>query len=95
MLRLNILLLLFSSVLLGQDTDQKTIDPISDLPPYITKITNFGQRADWSHDGKRILFIEKTFGDVYEIELEKKTIRPMTHHYFHEGYTRMRTAIIM
>ena len=67
---------------------QKLTNPIDELPPYITKITNFGQRADWSHDGKRILFIEKTFGDVYEVEMATKSIRPMTHHYFHEGYTR-------
>lgn len=67
---------------------QKLTNPIDELPPYITKITNFGQRADWSHDGKRILFIEKTFGDVFEVEVETRIIRPMTHHYFHEGYTR-------
>jgi Tol biopolymer transport system component len=51
-------------------------------------VTHFGQRADFSHDGQRILFIEKTFGDVYEVELETGIIRPMTHRYFHEGYTR-------
>ena len=51
-------------------------------------MTHFGQRADWSHDGKRILFIEKTFGDVYEVELATGIIRPMTHRYYHEGYTR-------
>lgn len=57
-------------------------------PPYVKRVTHFGQRADWSHDGKRLLFIEKTFGDVYEVELATGEIRPMTHHYFHEGYTR-------
>jgi Tol biopolymer transport system component len=82
------MLILFSLILAASVTGQKVGNPIDELPPYITKITNFGQRADWSHDGKRILFIEKTFGDVYEIELETKSIRPMTHHYFHEGYTR-------
>jgi len=64
------------------------VSPLDELPVYISRLTHFGQRADWSHDGKRILFIEKTFGDVYEIEVETKIIRPMTHHYFHEGYTR-------
>jgi Tol biopolymer transport system component len=34
------------------------------------------------------LFIEKTFGDIYEVELKTKIIRAMTHHYYHEGYTR-------
>jgi hypothetical protein len=76
-------LLLFTSI-----CAQKTANPIDELPSYISKITNFGQRADWSHDGKRILFIEKTFGDVYEVEVKTKNLRPMTHHYFHEGYTR-------
>jgi Tol biopolymer transport system component len=64
------------------------VSPLDELPVYIRQVTNFGQRADWSHDGRRILFIEKTFGDVYEIDLETNVIRPMTHRYFHEGYTR-------
>ena len=62
--------------------------PLDELPEHITRLTHFGQRADWSGDGKRILFVEKTFGDVYEIDLETKIIRAMTHRYFHEGYTR-------
>jgi Tol biopolymer transport system component len=62
--------------------------PLDELPAWITRATHFGQRADWSHDAKRILFIEKTFGDVYEIELASGIIKPMTHHYYHEGYTR-------
>jgi hypothetical protein len=62
--------------------------PLDELPGYIRRVTHFGQRADFSHDGKRILFIEKTFGDVYEVELETGIIRPMTHRYYHEGYTR-------
>lgn len=62
--------------------------PLDELPPYIRHVTQFGQRADFSHDGKRVLFIEKTFGDVYEVELETGIIRPKTHHYYHEGYTR-------
>ncbi len=62
--------------------------PLDELPPYIRRVTYFGQRADWSHDGKRLLFIEKTFGDAYEVELATGIIRPMTHRYFHEGYTR-------
>jgi hypothetical protein len=62
--------------------------PADQLPPYITRLTWFGERADWSHDGKRILFLGKTYGDVYEIDLETKNIRPITNHYYHVGYTR-------
>jgi hypothetical protein len=68
--------------------NSKDTSPLDELPSHIKRVTHFGQRADWSHDGKRILFIEKTFGDVYEVELKTRIIRPMTHHYFHEGYTR-------
>jgi hypothetical protein len=39
-------------------------------------------------DGKRILFLEKTFGDAFEVEIATKIIRPITFHYFNEGYTR-------
>jgi hypothetical protein len=62
--------------------------PLDELPSYMRQVTRFGERADWSHDGKRLLFIEKTFGDAYEVELATGIIRPMTHRYFHEGYTR-------
>ncbi|MCZ6792651.1 MAG: hypothetical protein O7J95_03450 [Planctomycetota bacterium] len=62
--------------------------PLDDLPPCMRRLTHFGQRADWSHDGKRILFLERTFGDVYEVEVATGAIRPKTHHFFHEGFTR-------
>lgn len=72
----------------AESAEKRAASPLDELPPYIKRVPHFGQRADWSHDGKRILFIEKTFGDVYEVELATGTVRPMTHHYFHEGYTR-------
>jgi hypothetical protein len=57
-------------------------------PDYIAKVTDFGERADWSHDGKRILFVERSFGDVYEFEIETGRYKPLTHHYYHGGYVR-------
>ena len=63
-------------------------NPAEHLPPWITRLTHFGERADWSHDGRKILFLAKTYGDVYEVEVATKIIRPMTHHYYHLGYTR-------
>ena len=62
--------------------------PLDNLPSHIRQVTHFGERADWSHDGKKILFLERTFGDVYEVELETGIINLLTRHYFHEGYTR-------
>ena len=58
------------------------------FPPYIKRLTHFGERPDWSPDGKRLLFLEKMYGDVFELELATGVIRPLTHHYFHNGYTR-------
>ena len=57
-------------------------------PEYITKVTEFGERPDWSHDGKRFLFVERSFGDVYEYNLETGKYKPLTHHYYHGGYVR-------
>lgn len=62
--------------------------PADQLPPHITQMTAFGERADWSHDGKKILFLSKTFGDAMELDLQTKQIRNRTAHYPHHGYTR-------
>jgi len=63
-------------------------NPADDLPPNIRQVTWFGERADWSHDGKRILFLSKTFGDAMELDLATGRIRNRTAHYSHHGYTR-------
>jgi hypothetical protein len=62
--------------------------PDQDLPPHITRLTRFGERADFSHDGQRVLFVEKTFGDVYEVEIRTRIPRLLTGFYPHHGYTR-------
>ncbi len=83
-----VLLMVLLTSCFGGAGNKEGKSPLDELPPYIKHVTKFGQRADFSHDGKRILFIEKTFGDVYEVELKTGTIRSVTHHYYHEGYTR-------
>lgn len=67
---------------------QRDANPLDELPSYIRKINDWGQRADFSHDGKRILFIEKTYGDAFELTLATGNVTPVTHHYYHGGYTR-------
>ena len=62
--------------------------PADHVPRHIRQLTSFGERADWSHDGKRILFLSKTFGDAMELDVATKTIRNLTAHYAHHGYTR-------
>ena len=60
----------------------------TDHPDYIAKVTDFGERADWSHDGKKFLFVGRSFGDVYEFDLATRQYKPLTHHYYHGGYVR-------
>ena len=83
---------LFSGISEGKDADPassgKEGSPADHLPTHIRRLTWFGERADWSHDGKKILFLAKTYGDVYEIELQSGIIRPLTHHFYHGGFTR-------
>jgi hypothetical protein len=62
--------------------------PADHLPHGMTRLTWFGERADFSHDGRKILFIEKTYGDAFEVELATRIIRPVTHHFYHGGFTR-------
>ena len=79
---------ILSSISFGAASIEEGRSPLDELPAHIMRLTYFGQRADFSHYGKHILFIEKTFGDVYEVDLETNVIRAMTHRYYHEGYTR-------
>jgi hypothetical protein len=58
-------------------------NPADHLPAHIKRITWFGERADWSPDGQRILFLAKTFGEVYEVEVATGIIRAVTRHYSH------------
>jgi dipeptidyl aminopeptidase/acylaminoacyl peptidase len=62
--------------------------PEDPLPPNITRLTHFGERASWSPDGKRIAFMEKSFGDAYEVDVSTKIIRLVTH-YAHPGFLRV------
>src|SRR5680860_694884 len=57
-------------------------------PDYIKRLSQWGERPDWSHDGK-ILFVARTFVDVYELEIATGIIRPITHNYYHRGYSRV------
>ena len=75
-------------VTLGAEPPPAGKSPADELPPWITRLTWFGERADWSPDGKRVLFLEKSFGQAFEAELATKIIRPVTLQYPHCGYTR-------
>lgn len=82
-------LLTITCGLAAQTTEPRsTGSPVDHLPTHIEQVTWFGERADWSHDGQRILFLSKTFGDAMELGIATGRIRNLTAHYPHHGYTR-------
>jgi len=58
------------------------------FPSYIKRLNEFGERPDWSLDGKKILFVGRSFGDIYEFEVATGRVTPVTNHYYHGGYLR-------
>jgi hypothetical protein len=69
-----------------QQTGKEWTD--TSFPSYIKRMNYFGERPDWSPDGKKFLFVARSFGDVYEMDLATQIVRPLTHHYYHGGYLR-------
>lgn len=64
--------------------------PSGDLDHFtIRKITDFGERPAWSPDGKRIAFMDKEYGDAYEIDLATEEITCLTCEFKHLGFLRV------
>ncbi|HEY3129030.1 MAG TPA: hypothetical protein VGL91_06200 [Acidobacteriota bacterium] len=82
-----VFVLLYSELCSAQD--KKVGDPEKNLPSHIIQLTAFGERAVYSPDGKRIAFMEKSYGDAFEIDLQTKMIRLLTGHFHHEGFLRV------
>lgn len=68
---------------------RKSGSPETQLPPNITQLTAFGERAAWSPDGQKIAFMSKSFGDAFEMDLKTKLIRLLTGHFRHQGFLRV------
>lgn len=80
---------LWASPLVAADSPAKRDgSPLDPLPPHITRLTWFGERADWRHDGERFVFLNRAYGDVYEYEFATKRITPCTDHFKHFGFVR-------
>jgi dipeptidyl aminopeptidase/acylaminoacyl peptidase len=74
-----------ATILTAQD---KRGGPEQNLPPNITHLTGFGERASWSPDGAHIAFMSKSFGDAFVVDVRTKMVRLLTH-YPHAGYLRV------
>ena len=66
----------------------KSGNPEEHLPPNVSQLTAFGERASWSPDGRRIAFMSKSFGDAFVVDVDTKMIRLLTH-YQNPGYLRV------
>jgi Tol biopolymer transport system component len=90
MMRKNLLVATLITIIqvINVAAQQKSGNPQDNLPANISRITQFGERADFSHDGKKILFVGKTYGDVFEVELSTGKISLITGHFYHGGFTR-------
>ena len=68
----------------------RTGSPADALPPHVTQLLDAGLRPDWSHDGRRLLFLDDLVGDVFEVDLASRDVRGLTGHFDHAGFTRAR-----
>ena len=87
-LALTVLVLVLAMASLAARQAVQAGNPEDHLPPNITHLTWFGERASWAPDGARLAFMEKSFGDAYEIEVGTRVIRLLTH-YPHPGFLRV------
>ena len=59
-----------------------------DSHPHVRKLTDWGSRPDWSADSKRLLFVSREYGDIFELDVASGKTRPLTFHYSHDGVLR-------
>ena len=83
MKQINVFYLLLISCILGSSTvklNGQTTFKNDNLPPYITSLTNFGQRPEWSNDCKKIYFLDNCYkgGEVWVVDVSTKETRQLT-----------------
>jgi len=62
----------------NDSTDPDGCFPKEKLPSYIEPLTDFGQRAEWSLDGKTIYFVDSAGGDVWMVDVKSKKAQKIT-----------------
>lgn len=82
------LLIALAAMVAVPAAQDKSGSPEDHLPPDITQLTAFGERASWSPDGQRIAFMAKSFGDAFVVDVRTKMIRLLTQ-YANPGFLRV------
>src|SRR6476619_4955045 len=83
-----LLTIVASATVLVAAQGTKSGNPEEHLPPHVTQLTGFGERASWSPDGRQIAFMSKSFGDAFVVDVRTKVVRLLTH-YPNAGYLRV------
>jgi len=78
MLRMLGLLLIAAVIAQPAVAQRKPGNPLDHLPKNVEVLTHFGERADFSHDGQQVAFMDKSFGDAFVIDLQSRIIRCLT-----------------
>lgn len=86
---LALMVLFLTSAAAPEFAETQTGSPLDHLPPCMKVLTTWGQRPEWSRDGKWIYFLPRAFANVFRIEIATGLVEPVTAHYFHEGYNRV------
>jgi hypothetical protein len=62
------------------ELNAQTVSSNDTLPPYVTALTDFGQRPEWSIDGKQIYFLDNCYkgGEVFVVDVNTKEIKQLT-----------------
>ena len=65
--------------------------PEDKLPAHIKPLTWIGQRAEWSLDGKKVMYLTRAGGEALEIDIKTRQRTPVTLHFYrpkNHGYYR-------
>ncbi len=52
---------------------------LDDPPPFHSKLLEYGERPYWSPDGTRIVFVERNYGDIAELDFATRRVRRLTY----------------
>lgn len=69
------------------DTGKLDICTIEHTLGFFKVLTNWGTKPEWLNE-RQFVFLSNQIGDVYLIDIEKKTVRNLTGQFTHAGYTR-------